>query len=200
MKLSILARALSAALLACATVGATAANVSLSGDIRYNTDIVQVSFSLAAAGAVKVWTDSWQSGLNFDPVAAVWAKSGNGYTLLSEVDDDDSIGAGQGSFDAGLGFGLLGAGQYLVTLAASPNYARGTTLAAGFGFDGSTPILIADWNQPGYNVNANDQKGTFWRINLQGVTQAALVPEPSAGLMTALGLAALGVAIHRRKS
>lgn len=183
-----------------AVAGAQAADFVLTGDITYNTDVVRIGFAVAPGGAVTVWTDSWKSGLNFDPVVAVWMSGGSGYTLLGEVDDDDTVGAGQGAFDAGLRFASLAGGQYLLTVAASPNYANGQVLAAGFGFDGSTPIRIADWNQPGYDPNANDQKGTAWSVHLSGVTQAALVPEPSTGLLMALGLSGLGVVAARRWS
>ena len=54
----------------------------------YNTDVAQVTFRLdTAATNIKVWTDSWLASLNFDPVAAVWARIGCAYTLLAEVDD-----------------------------------------------------------------------------------------------------------------
>ena len=186
-------RMATAAALVSSSLAAHAATFTFSGDLTFNTDIAQLTFSLDATGSnVRIWTDSWQSGLNFDPVAAVWSRSGADYTLISEVDDDDTIDSGQGSFDAGLSFGSLAAGEYLVTVAASPNYATGPTLSAGFAFNGQTPIAIADWSQPGSNINTNDQKGTLWRINLDNVTQAAPVPEPSLWLLMALGVAFCG--------
>ena len=88
----------------------------------------------------------------------------------------------------------------LTVSTASPNYANGSSLATGFALDGSTPIRIADWNQPGYNINTNDQKGTAWSVHLSGVTQAALVPEPSGWLVLALGLAGVTVLVKRRET
>jgi hypothetical protein len=65
-------------LLAALTLGALtaqAADFNFSGQAIYNTDLIQLSFDLDAdSPGVKVWTDSWQSGLKLDPVVAVWAK------------------------------------------------------------------------------------------------------------------------------
>jgi len=187
------------ALSGLSALGAQAADFNFTGQAVFNTDRIQLSFSLDAdSTGVKVWTDSWRSGLNFDPVVAVWGKTLSGYVLLSEVDDDDTLGSGQGSFDAGLKFDTLAAGHYLVTLAASPNYANGTTLTAGFAFDGQTPVALADWTQPSNNPNTNDQKGGYWSLHLSGVTQAAPVPEPSSWALLVTGLAV--AALRRRRA
>lgn len=190
-----------AVLAACALVSPAvhAADFTFTGNLAFNTDVVSIAFTVAPnSGVVKLWTDSWQSGTNFDPVAAVWTKSGTGYSLLQEMDDDDTIAAGQGYFDTGFALGSLAAGQYLLTVAASPNYAKGPTLSAGFALDGSTPTAIADWTQPGSNPNFPDQKGAFWSAHLQGVSQAALVPEPSSWAMLAAGLGVCGLMARRR--
>ena len=45
-----------------------------------NTDIVEITFGLNAdATDVKVWTDSFQSGVNYDPITALWHKVGSDY-------------------------------------------------------------------------------------------------------------------------
>ena len=150
------------------------------------------------SGVVKRWTDSWRTGTNFDPVAEVWTKSGTGYSLLQELDDDDTIAAGQGYFVTGFALGSLASGLYLLTAAASPNYANGSTLSAGFALDGSTPTAIADWTQPGSNPNFPDQKGAFWSAHLEGVSQAAMVPEPSSWAVLAAGLGVCGMMARRR--
>ncbi|MBC8058451.1 MAG: PEP-CTERM sorting domain-containing protein [Rhizobiales bacterium] len=195
----LLARTFTAVGLACAALSAGAANVSVSGNFVFNTDVAQITFRLDTDTAnVNIWTDSWLAGVNFDPTAAVWAKVGDTYTLLSEVDDDDTIGAGQGAFDAGLRFDLLAAGDYLVTIAAAPNYANGPLLQSGFAFDGSTPITLAAWTQPSANPNFPDQKGGFWNVNLTNVSSVTAVPEPSTWAMLGAGLLISGLVARRR--
>lgn len=194
----IFARTVATLGIACAALGTHAADFSLSGNLGFNTDVAKVTFRLDAdATNVNVWTDSWLAGANFDPTAAVWAKVGTGYALLAEVDDDDTVGAGQGAFDAGLRFASLAAGEYLVTIAAAPNYANGPLLQAGFAFDGTAPIALAAWMQPSANPNFPDQKGGFWNVNLTNVSSIAPVPEPSTWAMLGAGLL-ISAALTRR--
>jgi hypothetical protein len=197
-----LIRNLTAALLSAAALSsAQAADFAFSGQAVYNTDVVRVSFSLAAdSNGFRAWTDSWAAGLNFDPVLQLWAQSGNDYRLITEVDDDDRLGAGQGSLDAGIQLATLSAGQYLLTLSAADNYANGTTLSAGFMLDGSVPIALADWTQSSSNPNFPDQKGGLWSVKLNSVDQAAVVPEPASWALMGLGLLGLLAVSRQRKS
>lgn len=175
-----------------AAVPAAAADFSFSGEIRFHNDVVQIDFSLAApATDVRIWTDSWLGGLNFDPAAALWQASGGDFTRLAEVDDDDTIAPGQGFYDTGFRLPTLAAGNYRVTVVAAFNAANGNLLSQGFSYGSQTPILLTQWNQPSYDPNANNQKGGFWRLNLSGVTQASVVPEPAAWQLLGLGLVAL---------
>lgn len=186
-----------AALLFC-VAGADAADFTFTGDIVNHNDIIQFDFTLAGAGTgVRIWTDSWQSGLNFDPTGAVWRSTGSDYALVAAVDDDDTIGPGQGFYDLGFLFDTLAAGDYLFTLATAINAPIGSLLSQGFAYDSQTPIPIGTWNQPTYDPNANDQKGSFYRVNFANVDSAAPVPEPATWLMMALGLA--GLAAWRRR-
>ena len=188
-------RTLGGLALLSASLHAAAADYSFSGQLGFNTDIVKIGFALTGgATTVRVWTDSFDAGTNFDPTLTLWQRSGPGYAWLAEVDDDSTLAAGQTDFDAGLELQGLGTGHYLVTLGASPNFAVGSLLSDGFAFDGETPVPIASWNQPGYDINANDQKGGFWRLNLSNVDSAAPVPESGTYMMLAFGLVALWLA------
>lgn len=196
------AMALSSSALALA-LPAQAEDFTFSGQIRFHNDIVQIDFSLAqAATDVRLWTDSWQGGLNFDPAAALWQAAGADFSLLSEVDDDDSIAPGQGFYDTGFTLPTLAAGSYRVTLVAAFNAANGMLLSQGFSYGSQAPILLTDWNQPSYDPNANDQKGGFWRLNLSGVSQASVVPEPAAWQLLGIGLGLMvgAAALRRRRS
>lgn len=181
-----------------ATVGMTslsaqAADFNFSGQIVYNTDVVQIDFTLASAGDVTLWTDSWQSGLNFDPVLGLFG--GANQALLQVIDDNDGTIANAGYYDSGAVLSQLAAGTYRLTLGAAANDAVGPLLANGFALDGTTPIKLVDWNQPSYDMNANDQKGGLWQLHLSGaaVQQAAVVPEPGIWALMFGGLLALGV-------
>ncbi len=191
--------AASALLLAAA--GTQAATVTLSGNLVAHNDIVRIDFMLPAAADVKIWTDSWLSGLNFDPTAAVWAQTGNDHTLVAAVDDDDTVGPGQGYYDSGILLPALAAGRYLVTLATAINGPIGALLSQGFAYDSEAPIALALWNQPTYDPNLNDQKGSAWRINFTGVPQAALaVPAPGSVLLVALALGLMAASSRRPPS
>lgn len=179
-------------------VGTQAVTVTLSGRLVAHNEIVRIDFMLPAAADVKIWTDSWLSGLNFDPTAAVWAQTGNEHTLVAAVDDDDTVGSGQGFYDAGIVLPALAAGRYLVTLATAINGPIGTLLSQGFAYDSEAPIALSLWNQPTYDPNLNDQKGGAWSINLSGVQQAALaVPAPGSVVLVALALGLMAASSRR---
>jgi hypothetical protein len=198
--LHIASRGLFAATLAlAASTSSQAAFVSLSGSIVFHNDVAQVDFTLAnPASNLKIWTDSWRGGINFDPIAALWRRTGADYTLVAEVDDDDSIAPGQGFYDTGFNLASLAAGSYRVTVAAAFNGARGSLLSQGFLYGNETPILLTQWNQPSYDPNANDQKGGFWRLNLSDVTQAGVVPEPATWMLVGLLLPLLAAKRGRK--
>jgi len=186
-------RILSAAIagsLICTAPLALAADFTVSGQFSFHNDIVLIDFSLASASTnVKLFTDSWQGGLNFDPMATLWLNTGTGFSRLTEVDDDDTVGAGQGFFDTGFMPANLPAGQYRLSLMASINASNGPLLSQGFAYDSQAPILLTQWTQPSYDPNANDQKGGFWRLQLNSVDTVSVVPEPASWLLFAAGLA-----------
>jgi len=182
--------------LAALSLGTQAADLAFSGQAVNHNDKVVIDFTVAAGSTVSLWTDSWQSGLNFDP--QLFLASGG---VIVQADDDGGslVNAGAGYYDAGLQFTAARAGSYRLVLDAASNNALGATLHQGFAYDGDAPIGLADWHQPSYDINANDQKGGFWRVNLSGVTQASVVPEPGrVGLMWA-GLLSMALVLRKRQ-
>jgi len=179
-----------------AATSAQAADLSLSGQAVNHNDKVVIDFQVAAGSTVSLWTDSWQSGLNFDPQLFL-TRSG---AIVNADDDGGSfVNAGAGYFDAGLQFTAAAAGSYRLVLNAASNDALGASLGDGFAYDGDTPIALASWNQPSYDFNADDQKGGFWRLHLSGVEQAAVVPEPAGWALLAAGLLSLSLLSRTRR-
>lgn len=182
--------------LAICTQFAAAADFTFSGNIKYHNDVVRIDFTLDSdATNVRVWTDSFNDGENFDPITAVWSLPTG--ALVGENDDDDTIGPNQTYYDSGLVFSSLSAGSYAFTITPYENFAPGN-LFDPFGYAAQTPIPIADWCQPASD-NCLDQKGTFWRVRLSGVDAAAPIPEPSTYLLLLGGLAATLVAARRTR-
>lgn len=188
---------LALALALTAAAGAQAAQFNFEGDIATHKDVIQISFSLLTdATDVRVWTDSFQNGVNFDPITAVWSQTNTGWNLLGQNDDRSDIAPGQTIYDSGLTFATLGAGNYLFTIATYNNWAVGTTLAQGFTFDNQAAIPLSQWNQPANHTNM----GTHYSVHLSGVDSAvSAVPEPESYAMLLAGLGLVG-AIARRKN
>lgn len=181
-----------------------AASFTFDGNIAYHNDVVEIGFTLDSDTTnVSVWTDSYLGGVNFDPITAVWQSTGSDYNLIGENDDNAAIAAGQTSWDSGLEFASLVAGDYLFTIATYSNFANGTLLSQGFAYDSDTPIPLSVWDQPASEVNM----GTYYRVNLDGVDDAtnntdpapAPVPEPSTILLLGSGLLGLGWYGRKRK-
>ena len=62
---------------------ANAAIYDFSGNLTSHNQVISIDFNLATdATNVRVWTDSFLNGLNFDPITAVWRQSGSDYVLV----------------------------------------------------------------------------------------------------------------------
>lgn len=197
MTTTLIQRGLLAAALTAAALGAHAADFTFNGNINFHNDVVQIDFSVDAPTTIKLWTDSWQGGLNFDPLLTLFAADGSQVAGGSN-DDNDSIGVGQGYYDSGLLLTTL-AGHYRLTLTAASNEAIGPLLANGFTYSADAPIALSNWVQPSSDINKGDQKGGFWRVHLDGASMAVAVPEPSTYAMLLAGLLVIGCMGGRRR-
>ncbi|MDX1456557.1 MAG: DVUA0089 family protein [Marinobacter sp.] len=184
-----------------ASTSANAALINFTGSIEYHNDVIYTYFTLEQdATNVRVWTDSFQDGTNFDPITALWNTADG--SLLDENDDDDTINpTTQTVYDSGFALDFLAAGDYVFTVATYNNWALGDNLSDGFTFDSQDPIALADWNQPANGVNM----GPNWSVWLDGVDSASNpddpvdVPEPGTAALIGLGLLGLGLRRSRRQ-
>ena len=183
---------LAGALFALMTSTANAALFNFTGEIDFHNDVIFINFSLDNdATDVRIWTDSFMSGANFDPITALWnADSGS---LIAENDDNSSINPSTQTFyDSGFELASLAQGDYLFTIATFANFAVGPFLSDGFSYDGEAPIALADWDQPANDIDM----GPTWSVWLDGVDSADdgssnPVPSPATFGLIVLGLAFL---------
>lgn len=177
-----------------------AALMNFTGEIEYHNDVVYTYFTVEEDMTdVRLWTDSWNNGVNFDPITTLWSADG---TLIGSNDDVQTnlIDSSQTYLDSGLSLSLMSAGEYVFTIGTYNNYAAGKNISDGFDFDSEDPTAIEKWNQPASGTGMEP----FWSVWLDGVSDASYaingdlpttsVPEPSSFILLLLGTLGLGFA------
>jgi len=173
---------------------ANASQFHFDGNITYHNDVVMINFSLANdATDVRLWTDSNQNEVNFDPVIALWDQASG--ELIDQNDDQADVGDGQTPYDSGLSLQNLSAGNYLLTIAMWDNFPwSNDNIADGFRYDGIEPIPVASWDE----VYNGGDVGPYWSVNIDGVDTASPVPVPAAIWLFGSAIAGF-VGVSRRK-
>jgi hypothetical protein len=147
------------------------------GDLASANDVVYGTFSVSDDNTgVSFLTTSYDRG-SFDPALYLWSASGN---LIGSYDD---IAWDAGLLDVGL-VTTLDAGNYYFTLVESGNANVSTYLVDGFAYDHAPAKAL-----PGEK---------YWDIAIDGVSRAAVVPEPSDAAMLLVGLGIVGAVARRR--
>lgn len=169
---------------------------NFTGNMKFHNDVIYTYFSVAEdATNVRVWTDSFKSATNFDPITALWNANGS---LIAQNDDNPSVNPlTQTWYDSGFFLPTLAAGNYVFTMTIFPNFANNNLLAGGFNFDSQQAIAFKDWALANYG---NDNVGSFWSVWVDGVDEASnpAVPAPASILLFGFGL--LAVAFRKFKA
>ncbi len=168
---------------------ANAALMNFDGYISGYDDVVITEFTVATDQTVSAWTDSFDSGLNFDPITALWASDGS---FIVQNDDNDNINpATQTYFDSGIQQ-FLTAGTYYFTISVYNNFANSSLniLSGTSPFDG------------GCN-GCTSGSGLYysqWFDGIEGAEVISEVPEPASIALLALGLAGFGFSKKKKSA
>lgn len=160
---------------------ANAALMNFDGYLSDYDDVIITEFIVSSDQMVSAWTDSFDSGLNFDPITALWASDGS---FIAQNDDNDTINPlTQTYYDSGIQQ-FLTAGTYYFTVSVFDNFANESLniLSGTSPFDG------------GCN-GCTSGPGLYYSQWFDGIESAIVtndIPEPTSIALLALGLAGFG--------
>jgi hypothetical protein len=187
---------------------ARASVISFQGTFLHDDDLVLIDFTLSSTTSVELMTWSYGGGINgngetiaaggFDPYLSLFDAAGS--ELLLATAEDGICGPQNrdhgNCYDADLSISLS-AGDYIVALTESGNFANGPTFADGFSASGAGDFT----GGPFLDLFGNQQDG-HWALDLREVDSASLdptsVPEPQ--WLGCAGLAFLALCRLRRRA
>jgi hypothetical protein len=134
---------------------------SYDGHIAFHNDVAYHSIIVTTPGSsLRVWTDSFINGANFDPILAVWHQGAR----LALNDDNPGIDpANQSGFDSGIVLNNLAVGTYVVTISAYANFPG--TVFGGFAYNSQAPIPLDTWCQPANHCDMAKHFSLHWTVN-----------------------------------
>lgn len=160
---------------------ANAGLINFTGYLDSYESYTLTEFTVDSAQTVRMWTDSFNGGINFDPITSLWAADGS---WIATNDDDSSINpATQTSFDSGLSL-FLDVGTYYFSVANFDNFPATTNILTGTPYDvGAAICSSCDYGTLYYSQ---------WIDGAASAEQISTgVPEPSTLAIFALGLIGL---------
>lgn len=192
-----------AASISTTNLGSLSGNVTKTGTLTDEAQVIEEAFTLSLASDLTVFTTSYGGGTNLDgtttlaggfqPMVTLYDSAGN-YVMGEEVtspiaNTDAKTGL---ALDAYLKSTTLKAGGYIVTLTDIFNQQPVTATNLSDGFTGVGGSTFAD-------VQGNARNGSF-ALNLSAAPSSSAVPEPASFRLILPALASIALLMRKRRT